>query len=97
MIRLAILHEKELVLNKADTENFLSGIAILRELNSNLNGNMFSMLSGLSSYNGYNSTSEILEQNVHIDASFPNVNSKKEIEEAFSELVNMAAQRAMRT
>jgi len=39
---------------------------------------------------------EELEQNVHIEASFPNVNSKKEIEEALNDLVNLAAQRAMR-
>ena len=37
-----------------------------------------------------------LEQAVHIDATFPNVNSKRQIEEALSELVNLAAQRAMR-
>ena len=37
-----------------------------------------------------------IEQNVHIDATFPNVDSKREIEEAFNDLVNLAAQRAMR-
>jgi len=84
-----------LVLNKTDTENFLSGIAVLREINSALNGNMFSMLSGLSSGGMFGTSGEILEQNVHISATFPNVDSKKEIEEAFSDLINRAAQRAM--
>ena len=56
---------------------------------------MFSMLNGLSSNKAFSSSNDVFEQNVHIDASFPNVNSKKEIEEAFRELVNMAAQRAM--
>jgi len=37
-----------------------------------------------------------IEQSVHIEANFPNVNSKREIEEAFNDLVNLAAQRAMR-
>lgn len=39
---------------------------------------------------------ESIEQNVKIDANFPNVNSKREIEEAFDNLVNLAAQRALR-
>jgi hypothetical protein len=39
---------------------------------------------------------ESVEQNVHIEASFPSVNSKREIEEAFRDLVNLAAQRVMR-
>ena len=42
------------------------------------------------------SLNEGIEQNVHIDATFPNVNSKREIEEAFNDLVNLATQRAMR-
>ena len=43
-----------------------------------------------------NYNKEQIEQNVHIDATFPNVDSKREIEEAFNDLVNLAAQRAMR-
>ena len=35
-----------------------------------------------------------LEQNVHIEANFPNVESASEIEEAINNLVNLAAQRA---
>jgi hypothetical protein len=30
--RMAVLHEKELVLNKEDTENFLTATSILREI-----------------------------------------------------------------
>ena len=37
-----------------------------------------------------------IDQNVQIEATFPNVNSKREIEEALNDLVNLAAQRAMR-
>ena len=96
--KLAILHEKELVLNQKDTKNFLQGINILRQISDNLNGNVYSMLGGLVS--GRNSNNALngdsIEQDVHIDANFPNVNSKKEIEEALSDLVNLAAQRVMR-
>jgi len=35
--RLAILHEKELVLNKQDTENMLSAVNVIRDLSSTLN------------------------------------------------------------
>jgi hypothetical protein len=35
-----------------------------------------------------------LEQNVHIEATFPNVSQSHEIEDAFNNLINIAAQRA---
>ena len=38
----------------------------------------------------------ILEQQVHIEASFPGVSDHSEIEEAFNNLVNQAAQYANR-
>jgi hypothetical protein len=40
---------------------------------------------------------QAIEQNVRIEASFPNVTSSSEIEEAFNNLVNRAAQYASRT
>jgi hypothetical protein len=40
--------------------------------------------------------SEILEQNVHIEASFPGVSDRNEIEEAFNNLINTASQYANR-
>ena len=39
---------------------------------------------------------ETLEQNVSIEANFPNVTDKNEIEEAFKDLVNLASQYANR-
>jgi hypothetical protein len=39
---------------------------------------------------------EMLEQNVHIEASFPNVQDRNEIEEAFNNLINTASQYANR-
>ena len=94
--KFAMLHEKQLVLNKEDTKNFLDGIMILRQITSNLGGSIYDKVSGLkSSYFNASSNDEI-QQKVQISASFPNVNSKRQIEEAFNDLVNLAAQRAMR-
>ena len=45
---------------------------------------------------GMEEDSEPLEQNVHIEASFPNVSDRNEIEEAFSNLINLASQYAYR-
>ena len=44
----------------------------------------------------FNGDKETIEQNVQITATFPNVNSKQQIEDAFNDLINLAAQRAMR-
>ena len=44
----------------------------------------------------FNSGNQQLEQNVHIEASFPNVTQSSEIEMAFDNLVNKASQYANR-
>lgn len=95
--KLAFLHQKELVLNAKDTQNILDSVKILRAVIGSLDGNISSKLADIK-FTNQNSkvSSDILEQKVHIDASFPNVNSKKEIEEAFNDLLNLAAQRIMR-
>ena len=95
--RPAILHEKELVLNKQDTKNILDSVTIMRSIMASMSGNIISKLGNLSnSIPLATNNKEVLEQQVKIQASFPNVNSKKEIEEALNDLVNLAAQRAMR-
>lgn len=86
--RIALLHKKELVLNAEDTKNLLAAIETLRYMTT-------------SALNGYNASSlgisgNGLEQNVHIDASFPNVTNHNEIEEAINNLVNVASQRINR-
>ena len=43
-------------------------------------------------YHDYEGTREVLEQQVHIEASFPNVSDRHEIEEALTTLVNKASQ-----
>ena len=95
--KLAILHEKELVLNASDTENILNTVEILRGIASQLNlragleGMMTSMITPL-----FSMGSESLQQEVHITAEFPNVQDRNEIEEAFKTLVNEASQYANR-
>ena len=95
--RLALLHQKELVLNEVDTKNLLDTISILKTIDTSLNTNLINKVQDISNQLvKENSNSAIIEQQVHIEASFPNVNSKRQIEEAFNDLVNLAAQRAMR-
>lgn len=91
-----MLHQKELVLNAKDTENMLNTVAIMRGLTYSLGSTMLSRLAGAtaSGYSGGGSDNGILEQNVHIDATFPNVKNATEIEEALNNLVNAASQRA---
>jgi len=86
-----MLHEKELVLNKQDTANILSAVDIartmaglLQSLNSNIGFNML----GLSNH----TASSAPNQNVVINASFPNATNRFEIEKAFNNLINRATQ-----
>ena len=97
--KLAMLHQKELVLNASDTENMLKMIEIVRDLSQQID--MFaarqSLQNSLLSNPGYFSTMNgVLEQNVHIEASFPGVTDRNQIEEAFGNLVNIAYQHANR-
>ena len=96
--KIGILHQKEMVLNQEDTENLLNTISVLRSVMSSLGGTMAARLGDIKSgfANAMDGSGDSIEQNVHIDATFPNVDSKREIEEAFNDLVNLAAQRAMR-
>ena len=99
--RLALLHEKELVLNADDTRNILNSVAFVRDLGVRLNDSMMSALLELASSRPSLSTLDTLqeqltlEQNVHITAEFPNVDSQAEIEAAFEELINLATQKAL--
>ena len=60
----------------------------LAQLENQIGSGSNTMLASLDSGNG------TLEQNVHIDANFPNVQSSKEIEDAINNLTNVASQRA---
>ncbi len=96
--KVAMLHEKELVLNQKDTENLLNTITLLRSMINDVGISTMSRMENIKNKSLFGSepSKESIEQNVKIDANFPNVNSKREIEEAFSDLVNLAAQKVLR-
>ena len=97
--RLAMLHEKELVLNKQDTRNVLDAVQILRDMSSALGDEIRANALGLASTIGsrsfkvgFDGKETIVQQVVSIDATFPGVQSAIEIETALQSLVNDAAQ-----
>lgn len=97
--KFAMLHEKELILNPGETEDFLASLEVLRSIIKMIDlQSTASQLGGLlhsPSYYG-NDSNDVLEQNVHIEASFPNVTDRNEIEEALNSIVNRASQYANR-
>lgn len=94
--KLAMLHQKEIVLNAGDTENFLKTVDIVRQISQTIDLNALSTSGGLSS--GLHMVkpgmgqNDVLEQNVHITAEFPNATDKNEIIKAFDNVINLAAQ-----
>lgn len=92
--KLAVLHQKELVLNANDTENILKAVDIARIISNTIGLATAMQLAPVNTVPTIPSTSQALDQNVHIEANFPNVSSADEIELALSNLVNEAAQYA---
>ena len=92
--KLAFLHQKELVLNNTDTANILKAVDIVHALDINMMSRVAGMLDqiGLHSMGAYTPVSAPVEQNVHIDAHFPNVSSAQEIQEAFDQLADQLGQ-----
>jgi hypothetical protein len=85
--KLAILHQKELVLNATDTENILKAVDIMREVTNMIkNTNTYT-----SAFKTAASTKnqEVIKQRVEISATFPNVSSITDIEQA---LINLSDQ-----
>ena len=95
--RLAVLHQKELILNASDTQNFLIATEILRSIADIIDINsLHSQISQLTPVGMTTSGQQTLEQAVSIEAHFPNVTDRNEIEEAFNNLINTASQYANR-
>ena len=95
----AVLHEKELVLNKTDTENMFKALKISREMLSTIELNARQASLGLGTMvpaTIRDDVKEALEQVVTITAEFPNATDHNEIEEAFNTLINRASQFANR-
>lgn len=102
--KLAILHQKELVLNKDDTENILNAVEFVRGIASSIGASLLSQLAGMT-----NATSSIrpvgadyLSSNVtnasnnnvyNVTAEFPNAESVQDIREALLSLPNLVSQK----
>ena len=95
--KLAILHEKELVLNRDDTDNLLRTVSFIREIISSIDSQAsMAGLFNMTASRAIDTGNSLLEQSVTIHAEFPNATNHNEIEEAFNNLVNRAAQYANR-
>ena len=96
--KLALLHEKELVLNADDTANFLQAIDVVRQISDMIDLNALSSAGGLSSLFAATTSGsdQSLQQEVHITAEFPNATDKNQITEAFNDIINLASQYANR-
>lgn len=96
--KLAMLHEKELVLNKVDTENLLKAVDIIRQIDiGKLEANMIDTFLAAERHGvlAPAAASESgIEQNITINAEFPDAKDRDEIKAAFDSLVNLATQRA---
>ena len=95
--RLALLHKKEMVLNAGDTKNMLNALDIMRTITSNIGADVLSRLAGVgASQMNTEAAAAGIEQNVTINADFPDVRDAEEIKEAFNNLMNIATQRINR-
>lgn len=96
--RLAMLHQKEIVLNADDTENFLSAIRIIRDISHVIDLRAAAQQAALSEMYrpAVMPSNNSLQQEVTIHAEFPNATNRGEIEAAFDTLINRASQFANR-
>ena len=102
--KLAMLHEKELVLNQHDTENILAATTLAGSLDkvfeeisrilTRTDEDYLKDLNNMRNQAQINKESMSVDQKVQIDATFPNVVNSEEIQEAFDNLINLAVQRA---
>lgn len=104
--RLAVLHQKELVLNQEDTKNMLAAVQNIRELAPSMIAEMRARISGTaaasqslfgsrysSMRSAFDRKATELAQSVQINADFPGVRDAIEIKEALESLVQTSAQR----
>lgn len=102
--KVAMLHEKELVLNKEDTENILKAVSLMRQTVAaqfgSINGSLAGTASAIVSQAAQTpapAQSQAVDQQVHIEASFPGVSVAQEIEDALNSLITQAAQYNIKT
>ena len=86
-----------MVLNAGDTKNMLNALDIMRTITSNIGADVLSRLAGVgASQMNTEAAAADIEQNVTINADFPDVRDAEEIKEAFNNLMNIATQRVNR-
>lgn len=99
--RMAMLHEKELVLNKEDTSNILAAVNGIRQLSSiesAISKGIASMIMNMAgmgvnaNYNTNEAKGNQTKQVFNIQAEFPNANNVSEIREAILSLPGLASQ-----
>lgn len=100
--KLAALHEKEIVLNQTDTANILSAVTAVRDI-AGLIQNLQSSIGNRANVNTpsvasfgtpVSNTNNSVAQQVQIEAHFPEATNASQIEQAFTNLINIASQRA---
>lgn len=103
--RIALLHQKELVLNQSDTKNFLAAVSTMRSitgLNSSVNdaimhgiSKMMLEMSNMNTHANYNTeaSKSVGDTIYEIHAEFPDANDVNSIREAILSLPNLASQR----
>lgn len=97
--RLAMLHQKEIVLNASDTENILKAVQAVRDMTTQLRSNIFNDIAATSAFSGsfaLGSGSDTVQQEVHITAEFPNAQDSNDIREALLSLNDQAMQYSAR-
>lgn len=96
--RWAMLHEKEIILNKNDTSNLLSAIGIIRDISKAIDLNAYASAGFGTSIRSpwLDGNKQELQQHVEITAEFPNATDKNEILEAFNNVIDLASQYANR-
>ena len=96
--RLAVLHQKELILNADDTSNFLTAIEIVRNISRMIDLRATAQQSALAGLTNsiMMPMSSGVQQEITIHAEFPAATNHSEIEEAFNSLLNHASQFANR-
>jgi hypothetical protein len=101
--KLAWLHQKEMVLNADDTSNMLSAVGLVRDVASlldSLDNSALSAFVGTLNSLGQvqnvssSTTDNSIDQNITINAEFPNATNSEQIERAFKNLSNIALQKA---
>ena len=95
--KLALLHQKELVLNSEDTKNILSAVDIVRSIGASMRDRISSLTSKFNNNNNIANNGMVIEQKVSIDARFEGQTESSQIETALINLVNYASQHAYDT